>query len=99
MRVRPGLVVVLSLELSSLPSLLDAVLLVFFSCFSAFFFFFFFWIEFLWYQGSGRHPKGNLPSFLCPCLDLVNGIILFSCHSEPGALKRLVQHLGSAISG
>lgn len=39
MRVRPGLVVVLSLELSSLPSLLDAVLLVFFPVFLPFFFF------------------------------------------------------------
>lgn len=47
----------------------------FFFLFFCLFFFFFFWIEFLWYQGSGRHPKGNLPSFLCPCLDLVNGII------------------------
>lgn len=40
MRVRPGLVVVLSLELSSLPSLLDAVLLGFFPVFLPVFFFF-----------------------------------------------------------
>lgn len=43
---------------------------LFFSCLSACF-----RIELLWYWGSSHHPIGNLPSFLCPCLDLVNGII------------------------